>query len=113
MVAEALILFVVPALLALAAGWDLASYTIPNLLSLVLIGVFVLFAALTAMPLASAGWHGLSGLIGLTAGFTLFALGYIGGGDAKLFAAVALWLGFTDLLAYGLMASALDRKSVV
>ena len=32
-------------------------------------------------------------------GFTLFAFGYIGGGDAKLFAAVALWLGLHDLAA--------------
>lgn len=105
MVAQALILFVVPALLALAAGWDLASYTIPNLLSLVLIGVFVLFAVLAGMPLGSAGWHGLAGLIGLTAGFTLFALGYIGGGDAKLFAAIALWLGFDSLLEFALVSS--------
>jgi prepilin peptidase CpaA len=33
-------------------------------------------------------------------GFALFAFGYIGGGDAKLFAAVALWLGFATLLEY-------------
>ena len=40
-------------------------------------------------------------------GFTLFALGYIGGGDAKLFAAVALWLGPHDLLSYTLVATLL------
>ena len=44
----------------------------------------------------------------MTVGFTLFALGYIGGGDAKLFAAVALWLGFDrDLMNYMLIASLL------
>ncbi len=32
--------------------------------------------------------HVLAGFIGLAIGFTLFALGYIGGGDAKLFACV-------------------------
>ena len=47
------------------------------------------------------------GLIGLAAGFTLFALGYIGGGDAKLFAGIALWLGLHDLLAYTLVAAML------
>jgi prepilin peptidase CpaA len=35
----------------------------------------------------------------------LFALGFIGGGDAKLFAAVLLWLGLKDLLPYALLAS--------
>ena len=56
----------------------------------------------------SAGQFGgdmLAGFIGLVAGFTLFALGYIGGGDAKLFACVSLWLGMHDLLLYALLAS--------
>ena len=51
------------------------------------------------------GWHLLAGLLGLAMGFTLFALGWIGGGDAKLFAAVALWLGLKDLMPYALVAS--------
>ena len=38
-------------------------------------------------------------------GFALFALGYIGGGDAKLFAVTVLWLGFQDLMPYMLIAS--------
>lgn len=105
MVAETLVLFVVPALLALAAGWDLASFTIPNVLSLVMIASFVLFAVIVRMTLADAGWHALAGAIGLACGFTLFALGYIGGGDAKLFAAIALWLGFGNLLEFALIAS--------
>ena len=105
MLAQTLVLFVVPALLALAAGWDIASFTIPNLLSLVFIAAFALFVAAAGMPLAAAGWHGLSGAIGLGVGFTLFALGYVGGGDAKLFAAIALWLGFDSLLEFALIAS--------
>jgi prepilin peptidase CpaA len=44
----------------------------------------------------------------LAVGFTLFAFGFIGGGDVKLFAAVALWLGFDrDLMNYMLIASLL------
>lgn len=105
MVAQALVLFVVPALLALAAGWDLASYTIPNAFSLVLIAAFVLFALLAGMSPAQAGWHGLAGAIGLGVGFALFALGHVGGGDAKLFAAIALWLGFDNLIEFALIAS--------
>jgi prepilin peptidase CpaA len=36
----------------------------------------------------------------LTVGFACFAFGWIGGGDAKLAAATALWLGFDHLLVY-------------
>jgi prepilin peptidase CpaA len=103
--AAMLLLFVVPAILALAAGWDLASFTIPNFLSLALIFAFALFAVITHMALGAAGSHLLAGIIGLVAGFTLFALGTIGGGDAKLFAAIALWLGFANLADFTIAAS--------
>jgi prepilin peptidase CpaA len=41
----------------------------------------------------------------LAVGFAFFSRGWIGGGDAKLAAATALWLGFDHLLAYLLWAS--------
>ena len=41
----------------------------------------------------------------LVVAFVFFARGWIGGGDAKLAAATALWLGFDHLLAYLLYAS--------
>ena len=41
----------------------------------------------------------------LTIAFTCFAFGWIGGGDAKLAAATALWFGFDYLLDYLLYAS--------
>jgi prepilin peptidase CpaA len=37
--------------------------------------------------------------------FALFTLGWIGGGDAKLAAATALWLGWTPLGDYGLVSA--------
>ena len=37
--------------------------------------------------------------------FALFGFGWIGGGDAKLAAATALWLGFDTLMEYFLVAS--------
>jgi prepilin peptidase CpaA len=37
--------------------------------------------------------------------FTFFAFGWIGGGDAKLAAATALWLGFDHLFEYAVYAS--------
>jgi prepilin peptidase CpaA len=105
MTAELLVLIVLPMLLALAAGWDIASFTIPNFLQLALIGSFAVFVVATGMAPAAIGGHLLAGFLGLVIGFTLFALGYIGGGDAKLFACVVLWLGFGNLLDYAVIAS--------
>ncbi|HKQ46164.1 MAG TPA: prepilin peptidase [Rhizomicrobium sp.] len=105
MLAEILVLVVLPLLLVAAAGWDIASFTIPNFLSLALSVVFAVFAFAAGLSTAVIGWHLLAGCIGLLIGFTLFALGYIGGGDAKLFAAMALWFGLKDFLPYALVAS--------
>ncbi|MBU6298804.1 MAG: prepilin peptidase [Alphaproteobacteria bacterium] len=107
MPAELLVLVVLPALLALAAGWDLGSYTIPNVLQGALIAAFVVFVFVAGMTPGMVGDHLLAGFLGLIVGFILFALGYIGGGDAKLFACVVLWLGFRDLVSYALAASLL------
>jgi prepilin peptidase CpaA len=105
MLAEILVVAFVPVLLAVAGVWDLASFTIPNFLSIALIGLFAVFAFAAGLTLPAVGLHLLAGLAGLVLGFGLFAMGWIGGGDAKLFAAVALWLGFHDLLNYALLAS--------
>jgi prepilin peptidase CpaA len=50
-------------------------------------------------------WHTVAALAVLAVTFTFFAQGWIGGGDAKLAAATALWLGFDHLLEYVLYAS--------
>lgn len=94
-------------LLVLAAGWDVASFTIPNFIQIGLILAFLMFVIMPGIPVPTIGLHLLAGGAGLAAGFALFALGYIGGGDAKLFACVALWLGFHDLAAYALAAGVL------
>lgn len=105
MIQEFLVLVLVPAVLIAAAGWDLASFTIPNFLQAVLLAGFVVFAFASHMPLSVLGWHVLAAGIGLAIGFALFAFGLAGGGDAKLFACVALWFGMPDLVSYALIAS--------
>jgi prepilin peptidase CpaA len=105
MVAEALIFVVLPALLLAAAVWDVASFTIPNFLQIGLLAAFALLMLVHPLSAGEFGMHLLAGFIGLVAGFTLFSLGYIGGGDAKLFACMALWFGMNDLLSYTLVAS--------
>jgi prepilin peptidase CpaA len=53
------------------------------------------------------GLHvGLAG-IALGIGFFMFAMGWIGGGDAKLFAATALWLGPQHVVDYAIVAAIL------
>jgi prepilin peptidase CpaA len=52
-------------------------------------------------------WHLACGAAMLIVTFGLFARGWIGGGDAKLAAATAIWLGFDHLGDYALSASAL------
>jgi prepilin peptidase CpaA len=105
MLAQLLVFVVLPLFLLAAAFCDLTRYTIPNRLCAALALVFVPFALLLPLPLSVLGLHLAAGAIGLALGFALFAAGWIGGGDAKLFAAIALWLGFGDLTAYAVAAA--------
>ena len=105
MIAEFLVFAALPALLIAAAGWDLTSYTIPNVLQIGLICVFFLFAFAAGMTTASFAQHLIAGGLGLAIGFTFFVLGYVGGGDAKLFTCIALWFGLHDLANFALFAS--------
>ena len=57
------------------------------------------------MPLAEIGMHVGAAAAVLVVSFIFFARGWIGGGDAKLAAATALWLGFDQLLNYLIFAS--------
>lgn len=106
MIQEFLVLVLVPAALIAAAGWDLASFTIPNFIQAVLLVGFAIFALASGMALHSLGWHLLAACVGFALGFSLFALRLVGGGDAKLFASVSLWFGLSNLLDYALIASA-------
>lgn len=101
--AAALILF--PALMAFSAFADLLTMTIPNRVSLALIGLFAVFAASLGMTLDSVLWHVACGAAVLVATFLMFNRGWMGGGDAKLASATALWLGFDQLADYALVAS--------
>jgi len=105
MIPEFVVLVLVPAVLIAAAGWDIASFTIPNFLQGALLAGFAIFAVFTHMTLATLGWHFAAALIGLALGFLLFARGLVGGGDAKLFACVALWFGLPDMFTYAVIAS--------
>lgn len=92
-----LLLSVFPAALLIAAANDIYEFKIPNWISIVLIAVYPA-AGLAVGASTSLLLEGfLIGAAALTIGFGLFATKIIGGGDAKLFAATAPWLGLGSL----------------
>ncbi|MGL4280309.1 MAG: A24 family peptidase [Albidovulum sp.] len=93
------------AIMSYAAVSDMLTMTIPNRLSLALLAGFFVFALFFGLPLETIGWHLLAGFMVLVISFGMFAFGWIGGGDAKLAAATAVWCGFPGLLPYSLMFS--------
>jgi prepilin peptidase CpaA len=107
MLVHAIALMLFPALMAFAACSDLLTMTISNRLSLALVAGFFVMALLIGMSPAAVVTHVGAGFLVLAVAFVFFARGWIGGGDAKLAAATALWFGFDHLLAYLLYASVL------
>jgi prepilin peptidase CpaA len=91
---QAALLVVFPVMVIVAALRDVTSYTIPNWISGVLILAFFPAALALGLPLGGIGLHVTAGVAALAAGVAMFALRWIGGGDAKLFAAAGLWLGW-------------------
>lgn len=99
-VLQAAVVAVLPALLIVAALSDVTSYRIRNWISLAMIAGFVLAAPVMGLPLGVIGQHVGVGAAALVVGVAMFALGWIGGGDAKVFAAAALWLGWPAVMTY-------------
>ena len=95
------------AALALVAMWtDMQRREIPHwilgaLVALWLQAAFLAPEALNANPLAGLG----CGAVGLLLGFGLYSCGWLGGGDGKLLAVLAMWLGPADV-GFALLATA-------
>lgn len=89
-----------PMAMAFAASSDLLTMRISNKLVLLLAAGFVVAALIVEMPLQQFAMHVLCAFVVLVVSFTMFALRWIGGGDAKLAAATTLWLGFGLTLPY-------------
>ena len=82
------------ALVLTGAVRDLISYTIPNWISFAILGLFPIAALAADVSLPTAGLHAAIGVGVLVAAMAMFAFRWIGGGDAKLFAAAAFWMGW-------------------
>ncbi len=107
MILETATLIFFPSLMVFAAFSDLFTMTISNRVSIALVLIFCVLAYAFQMTLTDFGSHLSCGLAVLVFTFTLFAFGWIGGGDAKLCAATALWLGWDHLADYSLLTALL------
>jgi prepilin peptidase CpaA len=84
---------------------DITRYRIPNVIVYAIVIAFLVGAAFNfAWP--AVGWAVAAGVAMFLLGAGLFAIGLFGGGDVKLFAAMALWTGFADLPRFLLVLSA-------
>ena len=105
MLIDAARLLLFPAMMAFAASSDLFTMTISNRIALILVAGFFGMAFVAGMSPNDVLSHVGAAFSVLAVTFVFFARGWIGGGDAKLAAATALWLGFDHLMPYLLYAS--------
>jgi prepilin peptidase CpaA len=95
------LILIFPLAMAFAASIDVFTMTIPNRVSLLLVVSFVMIALVVQPAGAVIGRHVVIAAIVLAVSVGMFALRWMGGGDAKLLAAVSLWIGpelFVDYL---------------
>ncbi|MFT4089211.1 MAG: prepilin peptidase [Asticcacaulis sp.] len=95
-----LLALVFPVCLVWAAVSDLATMTIPNRLSIILAVMFLPVALMVKPDLMFIAEHLGVGLAAFALGIVAFALRLMGGGDAKLIAATALWFHFQGFIAF-------------
>jgi prepilin peptidase CpaA len=107
MIVDLVRLMLFPTLMAFAASSDLITMTISNRVSIVLVAGFFALALMSGMTVAEVLSHAGAAAVVLIVTFGLFTRGWIGGGDAKLAAATAMWFGFDYLLNYLLDAALL------
>jgi len=100
-------LLLFPAMMTFAAASDLLTMTISNRVSLALGAAFLALAVLGGMGFIDILSHLGAGATVLAVAFACFAMGWVGGGDAKVAASAALWFGFGHLMNYLVYASLL------
>lgn len=99
--------------LAVWSAWsDLKYMKIPNILVLIMAGLFLVTGPFL-LDFDIYLWRLLGGFIVLVIGFTLFSLGGIGGGDAKFAAAMALFIDHTHLASFLFMLAMFALLGVV
>lgn len=92
-------------ILAIGSITDIRTRTIPNALPIILIALFLIALLFAPELRADWPWRLASFGVSFVIGFALFAAGIMGGGDVKLFAALALWHNLTTLAALAILTS--------
>lgn len=80
-----------------AAYQDVRYLRIPNPISIALAVLYLPVALFSPLAITEIALSYAVGLVVLVAGAVLFWRGIIGGGDAKLLAAVAIWVGWPGI----------------
>ena len=113
MIKQLLIIGIFPGTMALAALTDLFFMRVPNSLVFLLAAGFFIVGPLVGLEMSDIGIHAATALAALALCLSLFALGWVGGGDVKLFAASCLWLGPEYIVAYSLLAAAIGMSLTI
>jgi prepilin peptidase CpaA len=100
-----LMVLILPALVIVAGLKDATTFTIPNWISGAAVLAFAPAALAAGADLGQMGVHLGIGALALAVGMGMWAMRWIGGGDAKLFAASALWLGWPAIGPYLLVTA--------
>jgi prepilin peptidase CpaA len=90
-----------------AALSDLTTMKIRNGVVLLFLLAFVVLAPFAGFSAAEIGWNVAAAAGVLVCTFTFFALGWMGGGDAKLATVTVLWLGADHTFTYLVYATLL------
>jgi prepilin peptidase CpaA len=96
------VLVAASALLLVAARTDLREYKIRNELVLALAGMFVLYALLVGQW-STLKWDLAFAAFMFVVLVVLYALGWMGGGDAKILAVAFLWTGLSGAFPFAIL----------
>ena len=90
------------ALLLIAAATDIVRRRIPNWTVLALVGLYVIAGVLGVAPSTWLSSLAAAAIV-LVVTYALYHFGVFGAGDAKLFSAVALFMGLSNLASFALL----------
>lgn len=102
-----------PFLMAYAAASDLLTMKISNRVTILLFAGFIVYVPSSGMTIEMFVWHVAAGALTLVVTFGMFARNWVGGGDAKLAAGIALWFGLSNLAEFFIAASLLGGMLTV